>query len=163
VRLAQENDGFLLWLWVNDPETRKNSFAPQPIAWWTHEQWYSRILKSHDCRIWILEYRHVPVGQIRYERVDAETAQISFSVEPRFRGKGMGTRLLDLTVGLAGRELGVGCAQGITFADNEPSRQAFLRANFSMIEERTINGRACLVFQRPCFLALGDEARVAID
>jgi UDP-2,4-diacetamido-2,4,6-trideoxy-beta-L-altropyranose hydrolase len=163
VRLAREDDGFLLWLWANDPETRKNSFAPQPIAWWTHEQWYTRILRSPDCRIWILEYRHVPVGQIRYERVNAETAQISFSVGARFRGKGRGTRLLDLTVGLAGRELGVDCAQAVTFADNDASRRAFLRANFRMIEERTTAGRACLVFRRPCFVKLGDEAGIAGD
>ena len=163
VRLAQEDDGFLLWLWANDPETRNNSFAPQPIAWWTHEQWYTRILRSPHCRIWLLEHLHVPVGQIRYECMDAETAQISFSVGPRFRGKGMGTRLLDSTVGLAGRELGVAYAQGITFADNEASRRAFLRANFSMIEERTTTGRPCLVFRRPCFVGLGDKAGVTFD
>jgi UDP-2,4-diacetamido-2,4,6-trideoxy-beta-L-altropyranose hydrolase len=163
VRLAQEDDSFLLWLWANDPETRKNSFAPQPIAWWTHEQWYNRILKSPDCRIWILEYRHVPMGQIRYERVDAAIAQISFSVGPRYRGKGIGTRLLSSTVGLAGRELGVTFAQGVTFADNEVSRRTFLRSNFKLIEERTTAERACLVFRRPCFVELGGDAGVAID
>jgi UDP-2,4-diacetamido-2,4,6-trideoxy-beta-L-altropyranose hydrolase len=163
VRRAEEDDGFLLWLWANDPETRKNSFVPQPIAWWTHEQWYGRILKSPDCRVWILEHRHVPMGQIRYERVNAATAQISFSVGARFRGKGMGTRLLDLTVGLAGRELGVDCAQGVTFADNDVSRRAFLRANFREIEERITNGRPCVVFRRPCFVSLSDEAGVAVD
>lgn len=103
------------------------------------------------------------MGQIRYERVNAETAQISFSVGARFRGKGRGTRLLDLTVGLAGRELGVDCAQAVTFADNDASRRAFLRANFRMIEERTTAGRACLVFRRPCFVKLGDEAGIAGD
>jgi RimJ/RimL family protein N-acetyltransferase len=103
------------------------------------------------------------MGQIRYERVNAATAQISFSVGARFRGKGMGTRLLDLTVGLAGRELGVDCAQGVTFADNEASRRAFLRANFREIEERITNGRPCVVFRRPCFVKLGDEAGIAGD
>ena len=113
--------------------------------------------------MWLLEYRHVPVGQIRYERVNPETAQISFSVAPRFRGMGMGTRLLNSTMGLVRRELGVAWAQGITFADNEASRRGFLRANFSVIEERTTAGRACLVFRRPCFVSQGDEAHAAAD
>jgi len=163
VRPAQEDDGFLLWLWANDSETRKNSFTSQSIAWWTHEQWYGRILKSPDCRVWILEHRHIPVGQIRYERLNASTAQISFSVGARFRGKGMGTRLLDLTMGMAGQELGTNCAQGVTFADNEASRRAFLRARFRPVEERIINGRLCVVFQRTCFLSGSDEAGVGID
>jgi RimJ/RimL family protein N-acetyltransferase len=163
VRRAHENDGFLLWLWANNTETRKNSFTPQSIAWWTHEQWYGRILKSPDCRIWILEHRHIPVGQIRYERLNAATAQISFSVAPRFRGKGMGARLLDLTMVMAGRELGVNYAQGVTFADNEASRRAFLRANFRPVEEKSINGRPCVVFRRPCFMRLGDETGTGVD
>jgi UDP-2,4-diacetamido-2,4,6-trideoxy-beta-L-altropyranose hydrolase len=163
IRLAQADDGFLLWLWANDPVIRKNSFAPQPIAWWTHEQWYARTLRSPASRIWILEYRHVPVGQIRYDRLDAETAQISFSVGARFRGRGMGTRLLNATVDLAGRELAVDCVQGITFADNEASRRAFSRANFRVIEERVTAGRACLVFRRPCVVELVEAAGVAVD
>ena len=163
IRLARGNDAFLLWLWASDPETRTNSFSPQPIAWGTHEQWYTRHLRSPDSRIWILEYRQVPVGQIRYDRIDAETAQISFSVAPRFRGRGMGTRLLDSTVGLAGRELRVQRVQGIAFIDNVASRQAFLRAKFRAIEEKVITGRACLVFRRSCILELIEEVDVAVD
>ena len=162
IRLARGDDAFLLWLWANDPETRKNSFNPQPIAWATHEEWYIRHLSSPDSRIWILECRRVPVGQIRYDRIDAETAQISFSVTPRFRGKGMGTRLLNLTVDLAGHELRIQRVQGITFIDNGASRRAFLRAKFAPVEEKTIAGRACLVFRRPS-VELVEEVGIAVD
>jgi hypothetical protein len=65
-------------------------------------------------------------------------------------------------VSLAGRELGVDFAQGVTFADNEASRRNFLRANFKLIEERTTAGRACLVFRRPCFVGLGGDAGVTL-
>ena len=103
------------------------------------------------------------MGQIRYDRIDAETAQISFSVAPRFRGKGMGTRLLDSTVGLAGRELRVQHVQGIAFIDNVASRQAFLKARFRAIEEKVITGRACFVFRRSCILEFTEEVGVAVD
>jgi RimJ/RimL family protein N-acetyltransferase len=163
IRRARDDDTFLLWLWANDPQTRKNSFKSEPIAWSTHKAWCSRSLSSPNSRIWILEHSYLPIGQIRYERVSAETAQISFCVAPRFRGKGVGTRLLQSTIHLAGRELGVHCVQGVTFLDNRASRGAFLKARFQVIEEKAIGGRACLIFQRSCVLELAQEAGSPFD
>ena len=150
LRAASQEDVLLLWQWANDPVTRRNSSAPEPISWAVHEAWYAEKIASPDTRFWILECRHVPVGQIRYDRTDADTAQINFSIAPAYRGRSLGTQLLRLTEDLAGQELGVRAVEGITFVENRASNHAFVKAGFEVIEEKSIAGHACFVFRRSC-------------
>jgi RimJ/RimL family protein N-acetyltransferase len=162
IRSVRGDDIFLLWFWANDRQTRKNSFNSNPIAWSTHEAWCAENFSAPNVRIWILEHQQVPVGQIRYERISAEVAEISFCVAPHFRHKGAGSRLLASTIYLAGRELGVNRVQGLTFLDNRASRGAFVNAKFQVVEEQVMGGRACLVFQRSCLLQTSQEAGVSL-
>ena len=145
LRAAGQQDSLLLWQWANDPVT---SFVSEPISWATHEAWYAKKLASPDTRFWILEYRHVPVGQIRYDRTDASTAQITFSVASAYRGKGFGTQLLRLSADLAGRELVVRTVECVSPAQNVASSRTFLRGGFEVIEEKRIAGHAYFVFRR---------------
>lgn len=150
IRFANRDDVCRLWEWANDPATRRNSFAAEPIPWATHEAWCVSRLSSADSRLWILELGGAPVGQIRYDRMAADMAQISFSIAPSFRGKNLGTTMLCLSADLAGRELGVEHVQGITFEENLGSVKAFVKAGFELVAHKQIAGRACLVFQRAC-------------
>jgi len=150
LRPAAPEDVGLLWLWANDPATRANSFSRDAIPWETHRAWYRAKLASPDSRLWLLEWRRVPVGQIRYDRVDGGTARISFAVAPGYRGRGLGTRLLALSAERACRELAVGRLEGITLARNAASARAFVAAGFAQAGEPTVDGEPCLVFARPC-------------
>ncbi|HEY7164352.1 MAG TPA: GNAT family N-acetyltransferase [Candidatus Binatia bacterium] len=150
VRLAAKGDARLLWAWANDPSTRQQSFRQEFISWSDHEAWFSRILSANRARLWILELEKVPVGQIRYEQRTSETAEISFSVAEPFRGRGIGSQLLLLTLAPAARELNVGQMRGITFVNNIPSQRAFLSAGFEVRERAVIQGNPCLVFERSC-------------
>ncbi len=152
IRPANKDDAYCLWQWANDPATRRNSFNPEPISWATHEVWYAARLSSPATRLWILELGGMPVGQIRYDRTEASTAQISFSIAPSFRRRNLGTKLLGLSADLAGRELGVRHVQGITFEENLGSVKAFVKAGFELVEQKKIAGHACLVFRRVCRL-----------
>jgi len=150
LRAASKEDVLLLWQWANDPVTRRNLFVSEPVSWDAYEACYAEKIASPDTRFWILEYRHVPVGQIRYDRTDADTAQINFSIAPAYRGRSLGTQLLRLTEDLAGQELGVRAVEGITFVENRASNHAFVKAGFEVIEEKSIAGHACFVFRRSC-------------
>jgi UDP-2,4-diacetamido-2,4,6-trideoxy-beta-L-altropyranose hydrolase len=148
LRAAGQQDSLLLWQWANDPATGSQLAGSEPISWVVHEAWYAEKLASPDTRFWILECRHVPVGQIRYDRTDANTAQITFSVASAYQGKGFGTQLLRLSADLAGRELGIRIVEGVSPAQTIASSRAFLRAGFEVIEEKSIAGHAYFVFRR---------------
>lgn len=148
LRPASAEDSVMLWQWTNDSTIRANSFDTAVIPWETHKVWYAKKLASSDTRIWILELRQVPVGQIRYDRINLETAQISFSVTPGYHGKGIGTKLLEVSSASAYRELNARWLQGIAFSSNVASARAFLKAGFHQVEEKMISGRKCLVFKK---------------
>jgi UDP-2,4-diacetamido-2,4,6-trideoxy-beta-L-altropyranose hydrolase len=130
LRAAAFDDAFLLWRWASDPVVRQNSFSQDPIPWETHLEWLSRKLASPDTRLWLLEYCSVPAATIRYDRVDADTARIGFSVAASFRGRGLGTKVLRISAFRAGRELGVKVLEGKVRPGNEASARAFLSAGF---------------------------------
>ncbi|HXG51800.1 MAG TPA: UDP-2,4-diacetamido-2,4,6-trideoxy-beta-L-altropyranose hydrolase [candidate division Zixibacteria bacterium] len=148
LRRATASDALLLWQWVNDPVTRRNSLSTKPVPWNEHQAWYSARLASPDCRIWILQAGELPVGQVRYERTGAGAARLSFSVAPGFRGRSFGTRLLESTCEQAARELGARWIEAVALADNEASRRALLKAGFLQAGQKTVAGRLCVVFRR---------------
>lgn len=150
LRPATLDDAGLLWQWANDPVARANSFHAEAIGWEEHLTWYTTRRAAAGTRLWLLECRHMPLGQIRYDRIAPDTAQISYLVAPGCRGKGIGTQLLARSSAVACRELGVHRLQGITFAANAASARAFLKAGYRQVEEKCIDGRACLIFAWPC-------------
>lgn len=150
LRPANQADGRCLWRWANDPVARGYSFEPKPISWPVHKKWFAGRMSSPDCRIWVLEFDHTPVGQIRYERTSSGSAQISFSVAPGYRRRSFGARLLSMSVELAGRELGVKRVQGYTFEENLGSIKAFTNAGFVRAGKTRIAGHTCWVFHKDC-------------
>ncbi len=158
LRTACQEDALLLWHWANNPETRSKSFVSEPISWVAYEAWYGEKMASPDTRLWVLECRHVPVGEVRYDRTDVDTAQVNFSVASAYRGKGLGSQLLRLSADLAGRELGVRAVEGVSPAQNVASNRALLRAGFRVIEEKSIAGHPSFVFRYSCLPLDSGEA-----
>jgi len=156
VRCARFQDAELLWQWANDPTVRANSFRPEPILLDGHIRWYREKLASPDTRIWILELDQVPVAQIRYDRVHADTAEIAFSVVPDYRGRELGIRALVLTSGMACRELGVKRLKGVVFSSNEVSVRTFAKAGFERVGQERVSGRLCHIFVRECSRNIGE-------
>ncbi|MDB4727952.1 UDP-2,4-diacetamido-2,4,6-trideoxy-beta-L-altropyranose hydrolase [Saprospiraceae bacterium] len=93
IRQADINDMMTLFEWKNEEETRQQSLSTQTISFAEHKRWFFQKLSSEDCRIYILEYKGQPVGQIRFD-IQNNTV-LSFSVDPNARGKGFGTYLLE--------------------------------------------------------------------
>lgn len=162
LRQAGEDDRLLLWQWANDPGVRRNSFSMQAISWEDHESWCEKKLSSPDCRIWIMQIGALPVGQVRYDRIVADTAEVSLSIAPGFRGKQLGTRLLEASAPRAARELKVGWLQGVVRIDNVASRRAFLKAGFEGSKHHRANGDHCWVFRRPAHVSSRREDHVAV-
>lgn len=97
VRQADAADEWRLLEWANDPVTREQAFSPARIEPDDHRRWFAARRRSPDCRIMIGELHGLPVGQVRFDR-QADAWLISYSVDPDFRGQGIGRRLLRAAV-----------------------------------------------------------------
>lgn len=148
IRRAEPRDLLPLWHLANDAGVRSNAFRPEPIPLDGHRVWYRARLASPSSRMWLMEIADTLVGQIRYERIEPEVAEINYSVVAAFRGRGVGTALLERTWEAACGELGVRTVRGITLADNAASGGAFLRAGFTDVGRVVMYGRACVAYER---------------
>lgn len=123
----------MLFEWANDPATRAASFDTAPIPWETHVAWLDRKLASSDCRVYILSLereRERPVGVVRFDGVLGEQADISVTVAPEARGRGLASRLLDASVKALLESTPVRRVRAYVKPGNEASRRAFERAGF---------------------------------
>lgn len=103
LRPATMDDARLLHAWRNDSETRKASRNSDPVSWREHEAWLSAAIASPDRLIRIVWDAHKPVGVVRADR-SPEGWELSWTVAPEARGRGIGQRMLrQFAAGFDGR------------------------------------------------------------
>lgn len=88
IRPAQMSDADILFQWRNDPLTREMSKNRDPVSWETHIKWLAGRLARSEPHLYIAEI-DCPVGTFR---LDGD--EISYTVAPESRGKGLGLLML---------------------------------------------------------------------
>ena len=96
LRKATFDDWKLLLNWRNDPSTRKNSFTEDKVTPLTHKLWFNDSLINPRRNISILEENEIPVGTIRADILIKDKYLLSWSISPTQRGKGYGTKILEM-------------------------------------------------------------------
>ena len=149
VRHARLSDETLLLQWANDPETRQNSFSPDPISAETHHKWFCSRLRDIDrCCLYIMETEEgIPVGQVRFEKNDS-VWEIDYSLVSHFRGRGLGRPLLKVALlNLRSEHSGV-VVLGRVKKSNLPSCKVFESFNFDAKSDGGGGGvSACALMQ----------------
>ncbi len=132
LRPAVSEDVDLLFQWTNDPTVRANAFSAAPIPYDNHVAWFQGRLQNPDCCIYIGMEQDTPVGVIRVERIkDApQVGLISYSVDGNVRGRGIGTKLLQLVCTPKLGMTGIVALAGQVKLDNLPSQKAFEKAGY---------------------------------
>jgi len=148
LRPAREHDMKRLWLWANDPSVRRNSYHPEPIPFADHQKWFKKKLGSPDSLVLILMLDGIAAGQVRYDRVEPQTAEIDFSIDPEFRGLGLGARLIKLSLEQAGHYLGVRQVRAEVFQSNYASQAVFIKTGFIQTGACEIKGISSFVYMK---------------
>jgi UDP-2,4-diacetamido-2,4,6-trideoxy-beta-L-altropyranose hydrolase len=150
LRRAGIDDAPLLFRWANMPEVRRSAFSVQPIAWESHLIWFREKLSSEDSALYIaVDNGERPIGQIRFDRTDPETAEIDVSVAVEATGRGFGTALLkEATAVFLSDEPGVNVLCGRIKPDNTASIRVFEKAGYRRGPEENRDGRNAVCFTR---------------
>lgn len=119
LRPACAADAALLLAWRNDAGTRGASHSTRPITPEEHARWLAATLDNPHRQLLVAEEQGVPVGSVRADRdPQGDCHELSWTVAPDARGRGIGARM----VGLLVQRLG-----GAVRAEIKPGNHASMR------------------------------------
>lgn len=149
LRPACESDAEKLLSWRNDPFIVARTSSGRAVARDEHMAWFRDSLAMPDRRlIWIVERAAQPIGAVRADRAEPDTAVISVHLIESEIGHGFGVEAIRIGCAEAFRHWRIGQIVACVRDDNPPSQRAFLRAGF---EESTTS--ACPAAHRTFRLA----------
>jgi len=98
LRPAEMKDAEKLFMWRNDPETRKASHNSDEVILESHLAWLDASLSNPSKRLlWIAEVSGVAIGTCRADRVE-NAWELSWTIAPEARGKGFANQMLSKLV-----------------------------------------------------------------
>ena len=146
VRAATMADAELLWHWRNDPATRENSRSHEPVPLESHLAWLQASLARADRHLLVGEVAGQPVGTVRWDHESAGEWEVSITVAPDSRGRGVAAGLLAAgevwlsreatavdpgpTTGGPGDRAGVAAYLAAVHTANAASRRLFLGSGY---------------------------------
>lgn len=135
LKKAEPADVALLYQWANDSTVRRNAFHTEPILYENHVKWFAKMLADASVYQYILCEGEEPIGQIRLN-IEGNEALIDYSIAAEHRGKGYGSRLLQLMKNqvAAGKISDVIKLTGQVKYENLPSARAFEKCGFAKKE-----------------------------
>lgn len=84
----------LMHRWRDHPATRGVSRNSGTIDWGDHLAWLERTLADPAKALMVGMIGDIPVGVIRFDRLDARSAEVSLYLDPALHGLGLGRALL---------------------------------------------------------------------
>lgn len=128
IRSANLDDARLYYQWTMDPLVRSQSFNSMEIQYEDHCRWFQGRIEDPDCQLFVGEIGGQPVGQVRFEQSN-DSFTLSYSLDQKFRGRGMSQILLREALLRLNHASGVTVA-GETRPQNMASVQALIAAGF---------------------------------
>jgi spore coat polysaccharide biosynthesis predicted glycosyltransferase SpsG/RimJ/RimL family protein N-acetyltransferase len=147
-RLATGTDARLLHEWRNDPTTRQASRSSDEVAWDEHVRWVDRVLGDPARQLYVAEQAGAPIGTVRWDHLGGGDWEVSITVAPQARGRGLAVPLLRAGEDALRVEGGARLIATV-HVDNVPSRRLFERAGYLPLTPPDGSGFATSVKWRP--------------
>ena len=96
LREISYNDWEILLEWRNEKETRDNSINSNLIQEDEHKDFIKKIIKDSEKTQFIFEYNGKPVGTIREDLLGVDKFELSYTINPKYRGMKIGQIMMHL-------------------------------------------------------------------
>lgn len=128
-RPATNDDAELLLNWRNDFVTRSVSRQSKVISLEEHRMWLQAVIGNPSRQLFLIENQTQAVATVRWDEHDTGTWEVSITVNPEFRGRGLAHAVL-----VAG-ERALQASQSVRLLatvheDNVASRRLFTKAGY---------------------------------
>lgn len=129
-RPALYEDIDLLFKWANDPEVRKASFSQDEVEYSTHREWFKKKIESDNCKILIFTLNSIPIGEVRFELNQDNSAELSILIEKNFRGEGFASNILGIASDFGINQIKINTIFAHIKLENKRSLKAFHKAGY---------------------------------
>ncbi|GLY40805.1 N-acetyltransferase [Amycolatopsis sp. NBRC 101858] len=130
-REATEADAELLLGWRNDPRTRQSSRSTAVVSLAEHLAWLRGVLADPERLLLVVDHEDVPAGTVRFDRRDGDGWEISITLAPEQRGRGLSGAVLAEGERVARERLGVRVVLAAVHQDNAASAKLFDHAGYA--------------------------------
>lgn len=138
LRRCNLEDCDILYEWSNDKIVRRNAFNTAHIPYSDHVNWFTKSLESSKRIIFIGMIDAIPVGMIRIDIENSE-AVISYLIDKKHRGRGIGTHMLKLLQKTIEEYIGIDRLIGLVKKDNIASCKIFEKLGYDKFEDVDFN------------------------
>ena len=143
-RDVYESDENLLFLWSNDPETRKNSFDSNFIKRKEHNKWFKKKLNDPNVIMWLFLCNQIPIGLVRFEK-NENYLILNYQICPKSRQQGYAAKMLKLSIQKIKNIWGKKHIHAYVKHKNIPSIKTLEKANF-LLENKSFNSLNYIYF-----------------
>lgn len=137
---AKKNDSVRIFRWANDEKTRAMSFNTERIRWEDHQKWFAAQLKRRDIEFFLAYLGRKRIGSVRFKKNQFH-ATISITIAPRFRGQGLGARLIRAASALMFERFSLRRIDAFIKSENKISKKIFWQAGFRLLRRVRIMGQ----------------------
>jgi RimJ/RimL family protein N-acetyltransferase len=124
----------VIWDWWNDPLTRKMMKRNDPVPWEEHCAWFEGVLKDEKRILCVGLSGEEKIGVVRFDFKAEGTYEVSINLNPEFRGKGYGPKMLLAAIDHLKKMRSIKKLFAKMKKINIPSQNAFLRAGFALVD-----------------------------
>lgn len=139
IRKATIDDVMLYFDWANNKTVRQNSINKEPISLENHKKWFAKKVNSEHSLLYLFELENAPLGQVRFD-INKEDADIDYSIDQQFRGRGFGKKILAGAIEAFKKENLDKDIVGIVKKKNIPFAKVFEYLGFFLEKEKIIDG-----------------------
>lgn len=130
LRPLKPTDMSRIYKWRNIPAIYEAGFTPRPVDIETHKAWFNRLISDPTAKGFVICRKLTPIGFLKIAPW-YEAAEITTYVDPKFGGKGYGSKAIRL-----GAEVAKGMGTPVVariIKGNAASKRAFQKAKFSFL------------------------------
>lgn len=130
LRPATMDDREMVFRWRNDPFILGHGSSQREVQWEEHKQWFENTIFGESRKTFIVLNQGDPIGQVRFDRQDEQTAVVSVYLLQAFTGRGLGVQAIRMGCDAIFESWVIDRIVACVREDNLASRSAFLKAGF---------------------------------
>lgn len=135
---AGRDDSRKIFTWANDRGTRSMSFNAERIRWNEHQKWFAAQLKRRGLDFSLACLGKEKIGSVRFQR-ERSRATVSLVVSPKFRGRGLGARLVRVASNRMFEISPIKRIDAFIKSKNDVSKKIFAKAGYGFLRAVRIN------------------------